>query len=107
METDGNERLARHREQLQARLDSEKRAGIDVKPGGSTPSLYALPEGAKELQDLIEHRDMNFATGNIFKACYRLGQKDGVDASYDLRKILFFAERELRRVEAMNGKAKG
>lgn len=79
-------------------------SNAEVAPGGSTPSLYSLPEGAKELQDLIEHRNMNFAVGNIFKACFRLGQKDGVDASYDLRKVLFFAERELRRVEAMNEK---
>ena len=85
-------------------MEGDEKEPSEVKPGGSTPSLYALPEGAKELQDLIEHRNMNFAVGNMFKACYRLEQKDGVDAAYDLRKILFFAERELRRVEAMNGK---
>ena len=84
-------------------MEGDEKEPSEVKPGGSTPSLYALPEGAKELQDLIEHRNMNFAVGNMFKACYRLEQKDGVDAAYDLRKILFFAERELRRVEAMNG----
>ena len=67
-------------------------------PGGSTPSQYALPYGAKELQDLIEHREMNFAVGNIFKACYRLGTKDGVSAEYDLNKIIFFARRELARI---------
>ena len=68
-------------------------------PGGSTPSQYALPAGAKELQDLIEHRGMNFAVGNIFKACYRLGTKDGVSAEYDLNKIIFFAKRELARIQ--------
>ena len=68
-------------------------------PGGSTPSQYALPNGAKELQDLIEYREMNFAVGNIFKACYRLGTKDGVSAEYDLNKIIFFAKRELARVQ--------
>lgn len=68
-------------------------------PGGSTPSQYALPNGAKELQDLIEHRGMNFAVGNIFKACYRLGTKDGVSAEYDLNKIIFFAKRELARIQ--------
>lgn len=73
-----------------------------VKDGGSTPELYALPGDARELQDLIEHRNMNFAIGNVFKACYRLGLKRGVGAEYDLRKIIFFAERELRRVECIN-----
>lgn len=68
-------------------------------PGGSTPSQYALPPGAKELQDLIEHREMNFAVGNIFKACYRLGTKNGVSAEYDLNKIIFFAKRELARIQ--------
>ena len=74
-------------------------AQIKEVPGGSTPSQYALPPGAKELQDLIEHREMNFAVGNIFKACYRLGTKDGVSAEYDLNKIIFFAKRELARIQ--------
>lgn len=64
-------------------------------PGGSTPSQYAFPIGANELQDLIEHRDMNFAIGNIFKACYRLGNCSHSDKLRDLRKILWFAQREL------------
>lgn len=66
--------------------------------GGST-SYYQLPEGATELLDLIEAKGMNFAIGNIFKAAYRLGSKEGVDRAYDLRKIIFFAERELARIE--------
>ena len=68
-------------------------------PGGSTPDQYGLPIGAKELQDLIEYRDMNFAVGNIFKACYRLGFCSHSDAQRDLRKIIWFAERELNRLE--------
>ncbi len=64
--------------------------------GGST-SYYKLPEGAKDLQDVIEAKNMNFAIGNIFKACYRLGEKDGTSADYDLNKIIFFAQREKAR----------
>jgi len=67
--------------------------------GGSCPEQYRLPVGAIELQDLIEHRNMNFAIGNIFKACYRMGNCDHSTAERDLRKILWFAERELDRVE--------
>lgn len=68
-------------------------------PGGSTPGQYELPKTAVELQDLIEYRDMNFAIGNIFKACYRMGEKSAVDKAYDLRKIIWFAKRELARCQ--------
>ena len=66
--------------------------------GGSNVKQYGLPEGAEELQDLIEHRNMNFAIGNIFKACYRLGQCEHSDKVRDLNKIKWFIERELVRV---------
>ncbi len=67
--------------------------------GGSTPHQYSIPSDAKELQDLIEYRNMNFAVGNIFKACYRMGRKEGADELYDLNKIIFFAEREKKRIK--------
>lgn len=75
----------------------------DIVPGGSTPSQYALPINANELQDLIEYREMNFSIGNIFKACYRLGHKSNVSKEYDLNKIIYFAQRELQRVQSLNG----
>tara|TARA_R110002096_G_scaffold434707_2_gene657608 strand:+ start:131 stop:400 length:270 start_codon:yes stop_codon:yes gene_type:complete len=65
--------------------------------GGST-KYYELPDDAKELQDLIEHKNMNFAVANIFKAAYRLGQKEGNTDEYELNKIKFFAQRELDRL---------
>jgi hypothetical protein len=70
----------------------------DELPGGSTPSQYGFPEHATELQDLIEHRGMNFAKGNIFKACYRDGTCSHSDAIREIRKILWFAGRELKRL---------
>lgn len=66
--------------------------------GGST-SYYELPQVAKELQDLIEHKKMNYAVANMFKACYRLGQKEGNDDMYDLKKIQWFVNREIDRRE--------
>lgn len=67
-----------------------------VDSGGSCPSKYGLPERCKDLQDLIEFREMNFAIGNIFKACYRLGiDEEHSSRQRDLRKIIWFAEREL------------
>jgi len=76
---------------------SEKELGN----GGSTPNQYALPDYAKELQDLIEYRNMNFATGNIFKACYRMGTKNG--DLYEINKIIWFAERLKHEYLRKNG----
>ena len=72
---------------------------LNVNRGGSTPEQYGLPSGATELQDLIEYRNMNFAIGNIFKACYRMGTCSHSDMERDLRKIIWFAERELARIK--------
>lgn len=77
------------------------------KPGGSTPSQYSLPPGAKELQDLIEHRNMNFAQGNIFKAQYRRGTCSHSDELRDARKTLWFAQREVDRLEAEEAAREG
>jgi len=74
----------------------------DKKPtlsSGSTASYYELPKGAKELQDLIEYKNMNFAVGNIFKATYRLSDKHHSTAKRELEKIIFFAKRELKRIK--------
>ena len=71
----------------------------DSKSGGSTPSQYSFPVYCIELQDLIEYRNMNFAVGNIFKACYRLNNCSHSDAGSNLRKMIWFAERELARLK--------
>lgn len=65
--------------------------------GGSTQSYYGLPKGATDIADLIDYREMSFNIGNVFKACYRLGQKRGSSEEYDLRKIIYFATRELEK----------
>jgi hypothetical protein len=77
----------------------------DEMPGGSTPSQYGFPAHATELQDLIEHRGMNFAMGNIFKACYRDGTCSHSDAIRDMRKIIWFAGRELKRLLTLAAEA--
>jgi len=66
--------------------------------GGSNPKQYELPKDAVEIQDLIEYRGMNFAQGNIFKACYRMGYCDHSDELRDARKIQWFANREVARL---------
>ena len=75
-----------------------------VKSDGSTASYYQLPAGASELQHLISHRDMNAQIGEIFRACYRYGQASHSDQLRDAKKILFYANAEVARLE---GKTNG
>ena len=65
---------------------------------GGLTEYYEIPKGAEGLQDLIEHKNMNFAVANIFKAAYRLGSKGNTTPEYDLNKIIWFAEREKARI---------
>ena len=69
-----------------------------IEKGGST-SYYDLPKNADTLQDLIEYRDMNGSIKDIFKACYRLGQKDGMSDIDDVTKMAYYSLRELGRLK--------
>ena len=71
--------------------------GNEVTNNGGSTDYYKIPTNAKDLQDLIEYKDMNFSLGNIFKACYRLGKCSHSDAVRDLNKIIWFANREINR----------
>ena len=66
--------------------------------GGST-SYYDLPSNPTTLQDLIEYRNMNGSIKDIFKACYRLGQKDGMSDIDDVTKMAYYSLRELGRLK--------
>ena len=72
-----------------------------IKSDGGSSSYYDLPPSAVDIGDLIEYRRMSYGVANIFKACFRLGQKDGISDEYDLNKIIYFAQREL---EFINGR---
>ena len=69
---------------------------------GSSASYYELPEGASELQDLISHRNMNAQDGEIFRAIYRKGRASHSDELRDAKKVLFYAQAEVKRLEALN-----
>lgn len=73
-----------------------------VQSDGSTASYYELPSGAQELQDLISHKDMNAQIGEIFRACYRYGECAHSKKLRDAKKILFYAQAEINRLEALN-----
>lgn len=67
--------------------------------GGSTD--YYKCQGMKDLQDIIENRNMNFAQGNILKAafCFNVGRHEGTSYERELNKIIYFANRELQRIK--------
>lgn len=63
-----------------------------ISSDGLSTSYYTLPAHATELRHLISHKGMSKSRGDIFKACYRLGEKEGTDVMYDLNKMKFFIE---------------
>lgn len=69
---------------------------------GSTASYYELPEGSKELQDLISHRNMNYAIGSIFSLCYDHSKNahSSIETAIEIRRM---AEFEIKRLEEMQG----
>lgn len=70
---------------------------------GSTASYYELPAGAAQLQDLISHRNMNAQLGEIFRACYRYGLASHSDQLRDAKKIKFYIEAEIARLQKLGG----
>lgn len=97
-----------HEEQWRERrieLGLEKKAEEEVvsesKSDGSTASYYELPEGCTELQDLISHRNLNAQDGEIFRAIYRKGRASHSDELRDAKKVLFYAQAEVARLEKL------
>jgi hypothetical protein len=66
---------------------------------GSTASYYELPKVCSELQDLISAKNMNAQIGEIFRECYRYGQASHSDELRGIKKILFYANAELKRLQ--------
>jgi len=74
-----------------------------MKNDGGDTGYYDLPKGAEILQDLIEHQEMNFAQGEIFKAAWGLADEEARTHSSkerDLNKIIWYAQRELKLCKA-------
>ena len=83
-------------------FSNDETKGCNAEPikqqnNGGSSDWYSLPDNAKTLQDLIEHRNMNGAVKDMFKACYRLGIKTE-DELRDLNKTAYYALREIGRV---------
>ena len=72
---------------------------VGVTSDGSTASYYELPEAAKQLQDLISFKDMNAQMGEIFRAAYRYGEVSHSGKMRDAKKIRFYIDAEIKRLE--------
>jgi hypothetical protein len=83
-------------------IEGEYKPATKERSDGSTASYYELPIGAGELQDLISYKNMNAQIGEIFRACYRYGQVAHSPEIRDIKKILFYANAELKRLEKLN-----
>lgn len=64
------------------------------------PPHYAHPSGV-ECIDVVEH--FNFNLGNAIKYIWRAGSKPGVTTETDLRKALWYINRELDRIARQEG----
>lgn len=62
--------------------------------GGST-DYYKIDSKWKDLQDIIEDRNMSYAQANIAKVAFtfNVGRHEGTDELRDINKIIYFAER--------------
>jgi hypothetical protein len=72
---------------------------VKVKSDGSTASYYELPKGASQLQHLISYKNMNAQLGEIFRACYRYGEVAHSEMLRDAKKIRFYIDAEIERLE--------
>jgi len=77
----------------------EAHDSIDNVSDGSTASYYELPDNASELQHLISYKHMNSQMGEIFRSCYRYGSASHSDQLRDAKKIKFYIEAEIERLE--------
>lgn len=85
-----------------AQLDARDAYIAKEKSDGSTASYYELPSNARELQDLISAKNMNAQIGEIFRECYRYGQASHSDEIRGIKKILFYANAELKRLQKLD-----
>lgn len=73
----------------------------ESKSDGLTASYYELPAGCTDLQDLISHRNLNAQDGEMFRAIYRKGRASHSDELRDAKKVLFYAQAEVARLEKL------
>ncbi len=78
---------------------------LKEKSTGGNTGYYNIPSHAKVLGDLISFKNMSFDMGTVFKAAYRMGQKEGNDPRYELNKIIWHAKHELQELDRLENKS--
>jgi len=66
---------------------------------GTSANYYKFPKDVSELQHIISHKNMNAQIGEIFRACYRYGEVAHSPRLRDAKKIKFYIEAEIERLE--------
>ena len=66
------------------------------------PAHYT--DGKIEVIDFIEDKDFNYNRGNAIKYISRAGKKNPDKEVEDLRKALWYIEREIKRLKKRRGK---
>jgi hypothetical protein len=91
------------REDFMRAMGVKERQGIGAENNGGHTDYYDIPEGVLILQDYIEMQCMNFNQGNIIKAawCLNTGRHSGTDYERELNKIIWCANRELKRIKKL------
>ena len=79
----------------------ELKEDTSINNGGET-DYYKIKDSWNTAQDIIEDREMNYAQGNIFKVAFTFntGRHSGTDYERELNKIIYFAKRELGKLNA-------
>ncbi len=80
-------------------IEFQDEAASSLNNGGSTDYYQLKPEW-KDCLDIVEARNMNYSQGNILKSAFtfNIGRHDGTNYERELNKIIFFAEREKKRI---------
>ena len=73
----------------------------DADNNGGATDYYDFDPAWKGAQDVIEAKGMNFSQGTIFKCayCFNTGRHEATNAVRELNKIIWYANRELVRLE--------
>ena len=62
-----------------------------------------IDKNSTELQHVISDLNANSQIGEIFRACYRYGLVEHSDKLRDAKKIKFYANAEIKRLEKLQG----
>ncbi|MDA3806393.1 MAG: hypothetical protein PF440_00630 [Thiomicrorhabdus sp.] len=96
--------IEREREFKEVQVSTTTDVGVnrsEVSSAGRIVSHYKLPSGSTELQHLISDRNMNSQIGEVFRSCYRYSLLSQSDMLKEAKKIKFYAQAEIERLEKL------